>query len=358
MRNVAASSGRAQRDRGTSRGQALIYADQRWIGNHGIGRFAKHVLGGLEYCPVPLKSNPAAPLDSWFLSRALNKSNRYDLFFSPGYNAPLFCPSPFVFTIHDLGHIYCPENSSLAIKLYYATIMKQACYRAEKILTVSEFTRAQIIKWSGVSPNKVFNVGCGVDPAYQPKGSKYELAFSYLLCVSNRKRHKNEFRVVEAFAKADVDRRLHLVFTAAPTADLARLIERLQLGERVNFVGLVPEEKLPSLYRGAKALVFPSLYEGFALPVLEAMACGTPVVTSNVAAMPEVAADAALLADPTSVEQIARAMEQIVCDDSLRTQLREKGLHRAGQFSWTNTVDKVHHLLATQSITPVSANCK
>lgn len=336
----------------------MIYADQRWIGNHGIGRFAKHVLGSLEYRPVPLKSNPAAPLDSWFLSRSLRKSNPDDLFFSPGYNTPLFCPSPFVFTIHDLGHIYCPENSSPVIRLYYASIMKRACHRAAKILTVSEFTRTQIVAWSGVSPGKVFNVGCGVDTAYQPDGGRYELPFSYLLCVSNRKRHKNECRVLEAFATADIDRRMHLVFTASPTGDLSRLIERLQLRERVSFVGLVPEAELPSLYRGAKALVFPSLYEGFALPVLEAMACGTPVVTSNVAAMPEVAADAALLVDPTSVEQIAKAMERIVCDDSLRAQLREKGKKRADRFSWTNTVDSVHRLLGAKSITPLSANCK
>jgi len=336
----------------------LIYADQRWIGNHGIGRFAKHVLGGLEYRPVPLKSHPAASLDSWFLSGALRKSNADDLFFSPGYNTPLFCPSPFVFTIHDLGHIYCPENSSPMIRLYYASIMKRACHRAAKILTVSEFTRTQIIEWSEVSPDKVFNVGCGVDAAYHPSGGTYELPFTYLLCVSNRKRHKNEFRVVEAFAKSDIDRRMHLVFTAGPTADLSRLIERLQLRERVNFVGLVPEAELPSLYRGAKALIFPSLYEGFALPVLEAMACGTPVVTSNVAAMPEVAADAAVLVDPTSVDQIARATEEIVSDDSLRTQLLDKGRKRAKQFSWTNTVDSVHHLLGVKSIISLSANCK
>lgn len=324
----------------------MIYADQRWIGNHGIGRFARHVLTGLEYRQIPLTSHPAGPFDAWHLARALDNLIPDDLFFSPGYNTPLYSKSPFVFTIHDLGHIYCPENSSLAIKLYYATIMKRACHRAAKILTVSEFTRTQIVEWSGVSPDKVFNVGCGVDPAYQPEGDKYELPFSYLLCVSNRKRHKNESRVLEAFAKADIDRRMHLVFTASPTADLSRLIERLQLRERVNFVGLVPEAELPSLYRSAKALIFPSLYEGFALPVLEATACGIPVVTSNVAAMPEVAANAALLVDPTSVEDITKAVEQIACDDALCAQLRERGLKRASQFSWINTVEKVRELLA------------
>lgn len=323
----------------------MIYADQRWIGNHGIGRFAQHVLAGLDYHPVRLPSHPAAPFDTLSLARALGRLTRDDLFFSPGYNTPLYCRSPFVFTIHDLSHIFCPQNTSLAIKLYYATIMKRACNRAAKILTVSEFTRRQTIEWSGVSPEKVINVGCGVDAAYRPEGDSYGLPFPYLLCVSNRKRHKNEFRVVEAFAKAAIDPRVHLVFTGEPTADLTRRIEHLQVRARIDFVGSVPESKLPALYRGASAMIFPSLYEGFALPVVEAMACGTPVVTSNVTAMPETAGEATLLVDPSSVRQIACAIQQVVSENSLREQLREKGLARARQFSWAGTVSRVHALL-------------
>jgi glycosyltransferase involved in cell wall biosynthesis len=319
----------------------VIYADQRWTGNHGIGRFARHVLAGLDYRPVSLTSHPAAPLDAWRLARALGSLNRGDVFFSPGYNSPLFCPSPFVFTIHDLSHMYCPENSNPLIRLYYATIMKRACQRALSILTVSEFTRMQIVEWSGISAEKVFNVGCGVDPVYQPGENSYGVQFPYLLCVSNRKRHKNEFRVVEAFARAGLPTGMHLVFTGGPTAELTDCIRHFHITQRVYFAGVVPETKLPSLYRGAEALVFPSLYEGFGLPVLEAMACGTPVVTANVTAMPEVAGGAALLVDPTSVEQISRAMEQIVSDTTLRQQLRRKGLTRSAEFSWARTVAKV-----------------
>jgi len=316
------------------------------MGDHGIGRFARHVLAGLDYRPVRLTSHPAAPFDAWRLARALDKLSRDDLFFSPGYNTPLYCKSRFVFTIHDLSHIFCPENSSLAIRLYYATIMKRACHRAAKILTVSEFTRRQIVEWSRVLPEKVVNVGCGVDAAYRPEGDLYGLPFPYVLCVSNRKRHKNEFRVVEAFAKAAIDPRMHLVFTGEPIDDLLRLIEHLQVRERIDFAGLVPESKLPALYRGARALIFPSLYEGFALPVVEAMACGTPVVTSNVSAMPEIAGDATLLVDPSSVQQIVDAIQQIMSDTSLREQLRERGIARASQFSWARTAAGVQALLA------------
>jgi glycosyltransferase involved in cell wall biosynthesis len=324
----------------------MIYADQRWIGHHGIGRFARHVLAGLDFCPVPLASNPAAPLDSWFLARALNPLGPNDLFVSPGYNTPLFCRCPFVFTIHDLGHIYCPENRDPFIRLYYATIMKRACHRAARILTVSEFTRGQIIEWSGVPPEKVFNVGCGVDPAYRADGNSFGLQFPYLLSVSNRKRHKNEFRIVEAFARAGLDPGMHLVFTGEPTAGLKQFIQDRQVNSRVDFLGIVEETRLPSLYRGAEALIFPSLYEGFGLPIVEAMACGTPVVTANVTAMPEVAGDAALLVDPSSVEEIVHAMKQVVTDKSLRQTLRDKGLARAAQFSWIYTVAEAHRLIA------------
>lgn len=323
----------------------MIYADQRWIGNHGIGRFARQVLAGLDYHPVPLASNPAAPLDSWRLGRALATLGRNDLFFSPGYNSPLFCPSPFIFTICDLSHIYCPENSTPLIRLYYATVAKRACHRAAAVLTISEFTRKQIIDWSGVSPEKVFNVGCGVDPAYRPEGASYGLPFPYLLCVSNRKRHKNEFRVVEAFAKATVAKEIRLVFTGKPAAEIVDCIERQGVAARVHFTGVVPEENFPSLYRGAEALIFPSLYEGFGLPLVEAMACGIPVVTSNTTALPEVAGGAALLVDPTSVEQIAGAIEQIVSDSSLREELRIKGPVQAARFSWGGTAGKVQELL-------------
>jgi glycosyltransferase involved in cell wall biosynthesis len=336
----------------------MIYADQRWIGNHGIGRFARHVLAGLNYRPIPLVSHPAAPLDAWRLSRALGQLTRNDLFFSPGYNFPLFCDAPFVITLHDLSHVYCPENSSPLIRLYYGTLLKRACYRAVSILTVSEFTRMQIVEWSGVPPEKVFNVRCGVDHAFQPGDTSYGLLSPYLLCVSNRKRHKNEFRVVEAFGRAGLGGGIRLVFTGEPTADLADYIERYRVTTRVDFVGVVPEEELPSLYRGAEALIFPSLYEGFGLPIIEAMACGTPVVTADTTAMPEVAGDAALLVDPTSVEQIAAAMEQIVSDTSLRRQLREKGLARAAQFSWAGTRARVQELLAEDTIqTEVKGYC-
>ncbi len=323
----------------------MIYADQRWIGNHGIGRFARQVLARLDYRPVAMSSNPASPIDSWLLSRTLSRLERTDVFFSPGYNTPLFCRAPFVFTIHDFSHIHCPENNSLQVQLYYATVMRRACRQAARIVTVSDFTRNEIIEWSRVSAEKVVNVGNGVDTTYHPEGDPYGLPFPYLLSVSNRKPHKNECRIVKAFATADLDSRIHLVFTGEPTPKISRWIDTQQVRSRVDFLGIVPEQNMPSLYRSALALIFPSLYEGFGLPILEAMACGTPVLTSNITAMPEVAGGAALLVDPRSIEAIACGMERIVCDSRLREQASLKGIIRADQFRWATTCEKVRQLL-------------
>lgn len=324
----------------------MIYADQRWIGNHGIGRFARRVLSDLDYETVPLTSNPASPLECLRLTRALGKLTRKDLFFSPGYNCPLFCGSPFIFTLHDLNHIDRRENSSSLKRFYYAAVLKKACHRAASILTVSEFSRGRIIEWSGVDPEKVVNVGCGVDSDYHPGVELYNFPFPYLLCVSNRKRHKNEFRIVESFAKARISGEMRLVFTGRPTAELAHCMEQFQVSQRVQFVGMVPDTQLPSLYRSAEALVFPSLYEGFGLPVLEAMACGTPVVTATSSALPEVAGDAALLVEPTSVEQITEAIQRIVSDRSLREELHRKGLAQAAKYSWVSTIARVHGIIS------------
>ena len=328
----------------------MIYADQRRIGDHGIGRFAREVLAHLNYRPIPLVSDPDSPLDSWRLTRALSGLTRNDLFFSPGYNPPLFCPAPFIFTIHDLNHLDRKENSSPLKRLFYATIVMRATHRASKVLTVSEFSRGRIIEWSGVSPEKVVNVRCGVGPEYHPDVAPYELPFPYLVCVSNRKLHKNEFRQVEAFSKSGLSDDIKLVFTGEPTTELVNCLERNHVTQSVHFVGRVPEANLPSLYRSAAALVFVSLYEGFGLPVLEAMACGTPVVTSNTSALPEVAGDAALLVDPTSVEQIAHAMKCIMDDTSLRKRLRETGLQQAARFSWENTITSVQEVIGKASL--------
>jgi glycosyltransferase involved in cell wall biosynthesis len=209
-------------------------------------------------------------------------------------------------------------------------------------LTVSEFSRQRIIDWSGVDPSRVVNVGNGVDSAYSPNAVRYEPGYAYLLVVSNRKAHKNDVGVLNAFAIANLSASVHLIFTGAVTDELQRIARENAVEQRVHFLGRLPDADLPSIYAGALALVFPSFYEGFGLPVIEAMACGTPVITSNSTSLPEVAGDAALLVNPTSVSEISAAIKRVVADPDLRASLRRKGIERARHFNWDAVAQRVY----------------
>jgi glycosyltransferase involved in cell wall biosynthesis len=323
----------------------MIYADPRRIGDHGIGRFAREVLSRLDYRPIAIKTNPSAPFDPVLLTYALRNLKAGDVFFNPGYNPPLSCPAPFIFTLHDLNHIESSTTDSPMRRLYYAAFVKRACYRAAYVVTVSEFSRQRILEWSKVSPEKVLNVGNGVGAEFTADGPSDLLPFPYILCVSNRKPHKNEIRQVEAFARSGLDNRIRLVFTGESAPAIQQLIERHGIQHRVCFLGTIPEERLPSIYRGALALLFTSLYEGFGLPVLEAMACGTPIVTSNTTSLPEVAGDAALLVDPTSVEETSAALKRIVDDEALRATMRSRGIVQASKHTWGQTAKLVRDLV-------------
>ncbi|MKD73124.1 glycosyltransferase family 1 protein, partial [Salmonella enterica subsp. enterica] len=172
------------------------------------------------------------------------------------------------------------DNSSLFKRLFYNFIIKRGCRKAYKIFTVSNFSKERIVAWSGVNPNKIVTVYNGVSSLFNADVKPLNLGYKYLLCVGNRKTHKNEKCVISAFAKADIDPAIKLVFTGNPCNDLEKLIIQHGLSERVKFFGFVSEKDLPSLYKGSLGLVFPSLYEGFGLPVVESMACGIPVLTS------------------------------------------------------------------------------
>lgn len=288
-----------------------------------------------------IDGSPSSPLDPLRLLWAMLKLPRGTPVFCPGYNAPLFVVRPFVFTIHDLNHIDRSENSNFLKRLYYRLIMRRACRKAFRILTVSEFSRQRIIEWAGIDANRVVNMGNGVGQDYHPDVTPYDPGFRYLLHVGNRKAHKNDSRVMRAFARANIDPDIRLMFTGHANKALLLLSKRLGVEKRVVFVGRVPEEDLPHLYRGALALVFPSLYEGFGLPVIEAMACGTPVLTSNTTSLPEVAGGAALLVDPLSVEQIIEGVERLCTDDILRESMRQRGLRWAAQMTWDDSAAKV-----------------
>ena len=323
-----------------------IYFDARWIGDHGIGRFARVIQKNFSLESIALTDSPTSVLDPLrLLLFSLLKTAKGDCVFSPGFNAPLFFFRKFIFTVHDLNHVDRSENSSLLKRLYYALILKRACRKAFRILTVSEFSRQRIADWSGVDIGRIVNVGNGVDENYNVDVAPYAPGYSYLLCVSNRKDHKNEPRILEAFALAEIDHAIRLVFTGRENSAMLALCDQFQVRQRVVFLGRVAEVDLPSLYRGAIALVFPSLYEGFGLPLIEAMACGTPVLTSTTTCLPEIAGDAAILIDPMSVPQITTGISQLCASPALCADLRSKGLVQVAKYSWNETVHKIDQVL-------------
>ncbi|EAO4115980.1 glycosyltransferase family 1 protein, partial [Salmonella enterica] len=192
---------------------------------------------------------------------------------------------------------------------------------------------------------KIVTVYNGVSSLFNADVKPLNLGYKYLLCVGNRKTHKNEKCVISAFAKADIDPSIKLVFTGNPCNDLEKLIIQHGLSERVKFFGFVSEKDLPSLYKGSLGLVFPSLYEGFGLPVVEGMACGIPVLTSLTSSLPEVAGDAAILVDPLSEDAITKGISSLINDSELRKHLIQKGLLRAKRFNWQNVVSEIEMVL-------------
>jgi glycosyltransferase involved in cell wall biosynthesis len=319
--------------------------DTRWIRPNGIGRFAAEVFARLpEAEAMPRGCRHLSLLDPFWLSQVL-WHRRPSVYFSPGFNPPAFSAVPFVFTISDLTYLQYATGATPLKRAYYRWLMRPACHRAFRVLTISEFSRRQIISWASLASDRVINVSCGVNSNYAHEGDAYNPGFRYLLYVGNRKPHKNLPRLLEAFATARMDSGIKLLVSGDSDREIAQRIDSLQISGRVVFAGKIPEEKMPALYRGAQALILVSLIEGFGLPIVEAMACGTPVVASNVTAHPEVAGGAAQLVDPFDSRSISHGIEQIVNDPVKRARLSVRGLERARQFSWESTALRVREVL-------------
>jgi glycosyltransferase involved in cell wall biosynthesis len=325
-----------------------ILVDPRWAGHHGIGRFAIEVTKRLAGAvPLPLRGSPVDPLDPVRLSLAL-RGRPGGVFFSPGFNAPVHTATPFVFSIHDLIHLRVPEERSAIVKAYYEIFVKRAVRRCARVVTVSQFSKRAIVEWTGVEQEKVVVAGNGVDCSFRPVGPRYQVGAPYLLYVGNRKPHKNLGRLLEAFALLRRRVPVKLLLSGVADEGIVEASKRLGMAGDVLFSGEIREDELPAYYRGAEALVLPSVYEGFGLTALEAMACGTPVVAANAGALPEVVGDAALLVDPWQPESIAEGMEVILCDSQLRRALESRGLMRSCRYRWSDVAAVIQNVLETR----------
>jgi glycosyltransferase involved in cell wall biosynthesis len=331
----------------SERASRLPIYDARWFGEHGIGRFAREVfdrLGGFEARTFP--GEPWGQMDVLTTSIAL-KLMRPSFYFTPGFNAPVGCPCPYALTMHDLNHLQPFGQSSGLKRSYYRCILRPAARKAAVVLTVSEFSRSDIIAWAGLSPERVVNVSNGVANCFVSEGPVHSRGNRpYILSIASPKRHKNLVGLLRGFASCRSRNTADLLLIGSEDAETGALIDEQSLRPSVHFLGKVSDEALARLYRGAVALAFVSLYEGFGLPIVEAMACGTPVITSDVGAMSEVAGDCALKVDPRSTQEIGRAIDRLLDSESLRVDLRFRGLNRARLYSWNDTGQRVRKALA------------
>jgi len=236
--------------------------------------------------------------------------------------------------------------------------MGRAVEHSERLFTVSEASKRDILRfYPHADPERILVIPNAIDTALiedpgeeerQRVKERYQIRGRFVLYAGNIKPHKNLERLIEAFGilKQRPDHEdLKLIIIGEDLnrfATLRRRVEAVRVRQDVRFFGFVPETTLAALYRMAEVFAFPSLYEGFGLPPLEAMACGTPVVTSNISSLPEVVGDAALLVDPHDVEDIAGALERVLTDEALRSDLKARGRIRARQFSWERSVRDLH----------------
>jgi len=319
-----------------------IYFDTRWNGNHGIGRFSAELQKRIpELTPLRIIGPKLSPIDPIASSFAL-AGLREGCYFSPGFNPPLRSPIPFVFTIHDLAHLRVPQESSVVRRLYYATVVRPAARRAWRILTVSEYSRRDILEWSGLPADAVVVVGNGVSAAFTP-GLPHEQREPYLLHVGRRGGNKNIGNLMRGYALSRARNDLQLVFTGNADAETLHFAKEAGVAERVRFAGPIDDAALVKLYHRSIALLYPSLHEGFGLPIVEAMATGTPVITGNTTSMPEIAGQGnALLVDPREPAAIAKAIDDLAQDQALWKSLATRGLARATDFSWERVCDRVN----------------
>jgi len=300
------------------------------------------ILRGRRNRGVTWKAGPYDPL-SLFIN-PINKSN-VDLFHCPHYNMPFGIKQPRVITIHDLIHLVCPDLLTDRRAHWYASrMLPSAARRASHIITVSEYSKQDIVCHLGVSESKVTVVHHGVEEAFRPLSKDEVEGFRlsrglpqrFVLFIGLLKPHKNIIRLLRAFSSLRIEDISLLLVGRKDNRyrELDKALADETLRRNVFLLPSVPFGELPLLYNAAECLALPSLYEGFGLPALEAMACGTPVVCSQTTSLPEVVGDSAILVDPFSVESIARGMKMILTDSAQGDGLRRKGIERAKSFRW------------------------
>ena len=281
------------------------------------------------------------------------------LFHAPHYVLPPLTPCRAIVTIHDCIHLRFPQYLPNRLAYVYARAqLWSATRRARRVLTVSQASKQDIVRFFDVPESKVTVIPNAIDERFRQTPAdadlvrvreRYQLPERFIMYAGNVKPHKNLERLIDAFVRVRARGfgNLGLLLSGSEVsqhATLRRAVHRYNLHKHVRFLGYQTTETLAVLYRLADLFVFPSLYEGFGLSPLEAIASGTPVVASNVSSLPEVLGDAAVLVDPLDAAAIADGIIRVLEDADLRADLHRKGLERASQFSWEQSVKRIRHI--------------
>lgn len=345
---------------------AKITIDARMLDNSGIGTYLKNVIPSIisqsqhhifyvlvnkKYLDslnltqfqntniIPLESSIYSIGEQMELLKKIPKDS--ELLWVPHYNIPVLYNGKLMVTIHDVFHIAMPEYTSGILKKLYAKYMfKKVSNKADKVITVSKFTMNEFnqhVKGSKISD--IIPIYNGIDDSWRNIQVKHvNLEKPYFIYVGNVKPHKNLISLLKAFEKIKdlIPHKLLIVGKKEGfiTGDKVVIEYAESMGDRVEFTGHVDDYTLQKYVKEATAMVFPSLYEGFGLPPLEAMSCGCPVIVSDTASIPEICQNAAMYIDPLNIDDIASKMKAIVEDDALRQSLIKKGYARAEVFSW------------------------
>ncbi len=271
-----------------------------------------------------------------------------DLFHNPDHILPILntgCPS--IITVHDISFIIHPGLFHPSRQIYKEILLKRSVPRVDKIIADSQNTKRDLIERLHLSPDKIEVVYPGVEDNFRiiedrdlldSVKRRYNLPERFILFVGTLDRRKNLVRLMEAFSRCAIDSKLVLVGEKSwKYCPLFKRASDLSIEERVIFAGRVPCQDVPAIYNLAEIFVYPSLYEGFGFPPLEAMACGTPVITSNISSLPEIVGQAAITIDPYNVEELREKMTELFNNEGLRRKMRFRGLERSRLFSWQET---------------------